>query len=77
LWNIIYGEGKRPLKQQNAVQEKLAGVGKQKSNWELQELLGLTALIMDSWKGDNQYKKKPGIIRKKHLVLYGSTGKLF
>ncbi len=32
---------------------KLAEVGKPKSNWELQELLGLTALIMDSWKGDN------------------------
>jgi hypothetical protein len=55
---------------------KLAEVGKPKSNWELQELLGLTALIMDSWKEDNQYEK-PGIIRKKHLVLFGSTGKLF
>jgi len=41
-----------------------AEVGKPKSNWELQELLGLTALIMDSWKGDNRYEK-PGIIRKK------------
>ena len=55
---------------------KLAEVGKPKSNWELQELLGLTALMMDSWKEDNQYEK-PGIIRKKHLVLFGSTGKLF
>ena len=27
-------------------------------------MLGLTALIMDYWKGDNQYEK-PGIIRKK------------
>ena len=55
---------------------KFAEVGKPKSKWELQELLGLTALIMDSWKEDNQYEK-PGIIRKKHLVLFGSTGKLF
>ena len=46
------------LKQQNAIQEKLAEVGKPKSNWELQELLGLTALIMDSWKGNNQYEKR-------------------
>jgi len=55
---------------------KLAEIGKPKSNWELQELLGLIALIMDFWKRDNQYEK-PGIIRKKHLVLFGSTGKLF
>jgi acyl-CoA-binding protein len=55
---------------------KFAEVGKPKSKWELQELLRLTALIMDSWKEDNQYEK-PGIIGKKHLVLFGSTGKLF
>ena len=48
----------------SAIVIREAEVGKPKSNWELQELLGLTALIMDSWKGDNQYEK-PGIIRKK------------
>ena len=76
MCNIVYGDGKGPLKQLNGIQEKLAEVGKPKSNWDLKELLGLTALIMDSWKGDNQYEK-PGIIRKKHLVLFGSIGKLF
>ena len=55
---------------------KLAAISKPKSNWGLQESWGLAALIMDSWKGDNQYEK-PGIIRKKHLVLFGSAGKLF
>jgi len=55
---------------------KLAEAAKSKSNWELQGLLGLAALIMGSWKRGNQYEK-PGIIRKKHLVLFGSTGKLF
>jgi len=43
---------------------KLAEAEKPKSNWELQGLLGLTALIMYSWKGDNQYEK-PEIHKKK------------
>jgi len=48
-----------------------AEVGKPKSNWELQELLGLTALIMDPWKGDNQYEK-PGIHKKKSTLSFSA-----
>ncbi len=55
---------------------KLAEVGKPKSNLELQELLGLAASIMDSWKEDNQYEN-PGIIRKIILSFWVQLSSCF
>ena len=43
---------------EDTVAPRIAEVGKPKSNWDPQEWLGLTALIMDSWKGNNQYEKR-------------------